>query len=62
MAAASRQTGIFRSQGTILTKAALAMQGLPAGPVRAPLIEATQTQRALLHDDLIAGEVEMTHT
>ena len=55
-------TGIFRSQGTILTKAALAMQGLPAGPVRAPLIEATQTQRALLHDDLIAGEVEMTHT
>ena len=55
-------TGIFRSQGTILTQAALAMQGLPAGPVRAPLIEATQTQRALLHDDLIAGEVEMTHT
>ena len=55
-------TGICRSQGTILTKAALAMQGLPAGPVRAPLIEATQTQRALLHDDLIAGEVEMTHT
>ena len=55
-------TGIFRSQGTILTKAALAMQGLPAGPVRAPLVEATQAQRALLHDDLIAGEVEMTHT
>lgn len=53
-------TGIFRSQGTILTKAALAMQGRPAGPVRAPLIEATQVQRALLHDDLIAGEVETT--
>ena len=29
-------TGMFRTQGVITTKAALALQGLPAGPLRAP--------------------------
>jgi len=50
-------TGMFRTQGVILTKAALAMQGLPGGPVRLPLIDATDEQRALLRLDLAAGGV-----
>lgn len=50
-------TGMFRTQGVILTKAALAMQGLPAGPVRLPLVDATQAQREQLRRDLAAGGV-----
>jgi 4-hydroxy-tetrahydrodipicolinate synthase len=50
-------TGIFRTQGVILTKAALQMQGLPAGPVRLPLIDATDAQRAVLREDLRAARV-----
>jgi 4-hydroxy-tetrahydrodipicolinate synthase len=34
-------TGIFRTQGTILVKAGLRARGLPAGPVRSPLVDAT---------------------
>src|SRR5918997_3767403 len=34
-------TGIFRTQGTILVKAGLRALGLPADPLRAPLVEAT---------------------
>src|SRR5215467_14979632 len=34
-------TGFFRTQGVILTKAALNILGLPAGPVRLPLVDAT---------------------
>jgi len=49
--------GVFRTQGAILTKAALAMQGLPAGPVRGPLVNATEEERATLRDDLAAGGV-----
>lgn len=30
---------MFRTQGVITTKAALALQGLPAGPLRLPLVE-----------------------
>jgi 4-hydroxy-tetrahydrodipicolinate synthase len=45
-------TGIFRTQGVILTKAALRIQGLPAGPVRLPLVDATPEQEAQLHVDL----------
>ena len=45
-------TGIFRTQGVILTKAALRIQGLPAGPVRLPLIDATPEQEAQLRVDL----------
>jgi len=48
--------GIFRGPGVILTKAALAMQGLPSGPVRLPLVDATTEQRAQLRVDLaLAG-------
>lgn len=45
-------TGIFRTQGAILIKAALRMQGLPAGPVRLPLVDATSEQQAQLRIDL----------
>ncbi len=50
-------TGMFRTQGVILTKAALAMQGLPSGPVRLPLVDATPEQIAQLRIDLAAGGV-----
>ncbi len=50
-------TGCFRTQGVILTKAALAMQGLPAGPVRLPLVDATDAQREQLRADLALGGV-----
>lgn len=51
-------TGMFRTQGVILAKAALALQGLPAGPVRAPLVDATEEQVAQLRADLAAAGVE----
>ena len=50
-------TGCFRTQGVILTKAALAMQGLPSGPVRLPLVDATEAQRDQLRADLALGGV-----
>ncbi len=49
--------GLFRTQGVILTKAALDLLGLPAGPVRAPLVDATPEQRERLREDLHAGGV-----
>lgn len=50
-------TGLFRAQGVIMTKAALNEQGLPAGPVRLPLVNATSDQIAMLRRDLAAGGV-----
>jgi 4-hydroxy-tetrahydrodipicolinate synthase len=50
-------TGIFRTQGTILVKAALRELGLPAGPVRLPLVDATPAQVAVLREDLAAAGV-----
>jgi 4-hydroxy-tetrahydrodipicolinate synthase len=50
-------TGIFRTQGAILVKAALALLGTPVGPVRLPLVDATDEQRAVLAQDLAAGGV-----
>jgi 4-hydroxy-tetrahydrodipicolinate synthase len=44
-------TGIFRTQGTILVKAAMNLLGLPAGPVRSPLVDATDQQVAQLKAD-----------
>src|SRR3954466_8607071 len=52
-------TGIFRTQGTILVKAALRELGLPAGPVRPPLVDATPEQLAQLRIDLAAGGVSL---
>lgn len=37
-------SGFFRTQGVILTKAALRLAGLPAGPVRQPLVDATDAE------------------
>ena len=51
-------TGIFRTQGAILTKAALNQLGLPAGPLRLPLVEATDAQIEQLRQDLGDGGVE----
>jgi 4-hydroxy-tetrahydrodipicolinate synthase len=53
-------TGIFRTQGVILTKAALRLQGLPAGPVRAPLVDATLDQIEQLERDLREGGVKLS--
>lgn len=44
-------TGFFRTQGVILTKAALALAGLPAGPVRPPLVDATDAEVEQLRTD-----------
>ena len=40
-------TGMFRTQGAILSKAALALTGAPVGGVRLPLVDATDEQRAV---------------
>ncbi|HEY2575334.1 MAG TPA: 4-hydroxy-tetrahydrodipicolinate synthase [Streptosporangiaceae bacterium] len=52
-------TGIFRNQGVIMTKAALGLLGLPGGPVRPPLANASEAEVARLHDDLAAGGVKL---
>lgn len=48
-------TGFFRAQGATLTKAALAMAGLPAGPMRPPLTDATPAQIEQLRTDMAAA-------
>ncbi len=48
-------TGIFRTQGAILVKAGLALQGRPVGGMRLPLIEATEHQISHLRLDLNAA-------
>jgi len=50
-------TGTFRTQGAILTKAALTLMGLPGGHTRLPLVDATDAQIAQLREDLRAGGV-----
>ncbi|WP_029433319.1 4-hydroxy-tetrahydrodipicolinate synthase [Blastococcus sp. URHD0036] len=50
-------TGIFRTQGVILVKAALRELGLPSGPVRPPMVDATPQQLDQLRTDLAAGGV-----
>lgn len=53
-------TGTFRTQGAILTKAALNLMGLPGGHTRLPLVDATPEQISQLRDDLLAGGVTLT--
>ncbi|MCW3813416.1 4-hydroxy-tetrahydrodipicolinate synthase [Micromonospora sp. DR5-3] len=48
-------TGVFRTQGVILVKAGLAAKGLPAGPVRPPLVDATAAELAQLRADCAAA-------
>ena len=52
-------TGMFRMQGVITTKAALNLQGLPAGPLRLPLVEATAAEIDRLRKDLASGGVHL---
>jgi 4-hydroxy-tetrahydrodipicolinate synthase len=51
--------GIFRNQGLVMTKAALSMLGLPAGPVRGPLLPASDSERLRLREDLTSGGVKL---
>lgn len=53
-------TGTFRTQGAIMTKAALTMMGLPGGYTRLPLVDATPAQIAQLREDLLAGGVKLS--
>jgi 4-hydroxy-tetrahydrodipicolinate synthase len=52
-------TGMTRTQGVITTKAALAMLGLPGGPVRPPIVDATAAEIEQLRADLVAGGVKL---
>jgi 4-hydroxy-tetrahydrodipicolinate synthase len=45
-------TGLFRTQGVILTKAALQLLGFAVGPVRLPLVDATVDEVVTLREDL----------
>jgi 4-hydroxy-tetrahydrodipicolinate synthase len=51
--------GTFKTQGAILTKAAMNLMGLPGGTTRLPLVDATPAQIATLREDLIAGGVPL---
>ncbi|MDT4978720.1 MAG: 4-hydroxy-tetrahydrodipicolinate synthase [Pseudonocardiales bacterium] len=48
-------TGIFRTQGTILVKAGLKLRGRNVGPVRLPLVDATEHEISHLREDLAAA-------
>jgi 4-hydroxy-tetrahydrodipicolinate synthase len=52
-------TGMFRAQGVITVKAALALRGLPGGPLRLPLVELGHEETAQLKKDLAAGGVQL---
>ena len=52
-------TGTFRTQGAILTKAAMSLMGLPGGTTRLPLVDATEAQFEQLRIDLTAGGVTL---
>jgi 4-hydroxy-tetrahydrodipicolinate synthase len=51
--------GLFRTQGVILVKAALRLQGLPGGPVRLPLVDATDEQLTTLRADLATAGISL---
>jgi 4-hydroxy-tetrahydrodipicolinate synthase len=48
-----------RTQGVIAVKAALSLLGLPGGPVRPPLVDATPEFTAALREDLVAGGIKI---
>jgi 4-hydroxy-tetrahydrodipicolinate synthase len=52
-------TGLFRNQGVIMTKAALGLLGLPGGPVRLPLSNATAAETERLRTDLAAAGIKL---
>jgi 4-hydroxy-tetrahydrodipicolinate synthase len=51
-------TGIFATQGCILVKAGLELQGRPVGGVRSPLIGATAAEIDALRASLLAAGLE----
>jgi 4-hydroxy-tetrahydrodipicolinate synthase len=51
--------GIFKAQGVILVKAGLAQLGLPSGPVRLPLVKATEEEIATLRDDAASAGITL---
>jgi 4-hydroxy-tetrahydrodipicolinate synthase len=51
--------GMTRMQGVVATKAALGMLGLPSGPVRLPLVDATPAEAERLREELTAGGVKL---
>ncbi|HEY7224325.1 MAG TPA: 4-hydroxy-tetrahydrodipicolinate synthase [Micromonosporaceae bacterium] len=51
--------GFFRTQGVILTKAALREQGLPSGPVRSPLVDASEAERDQLRADCALAGLQL---
>lgn len=51
-------TGIFRTQGTILVKAGLRLRGRDVGPVRSPLVDATEHEISHLRADLAAAGLD----
>jgi 4-hydroxy-tetrahydrodipicolinate synthase len=55
-------TGIFRTQGAILVKAGLRLQGRDVGPVRLPLVDATEEQIRQLRHDLQAAGIPVAST
>jgi 4-hydroxy-tetrahydrodipicolinate synthase len=52
-------TGIFRTSGTILVKAALTLLGRPAGPVRLPLVDATEAEISRLRTDCAVAGLQL---
>jgi 4-hydroxy-tetrahydrodipicolinate synthase len=52
-------TGIFRTQGAILVKAGLSVLGLPAGPVRPPLVDATADEIAQFRADCTTAGLDL---
>nr|WP_221378664.1 4-hydroxy-tetrahydrodipicolinate synthase [Actinoplanes polyasparticus] len=52
-------TGIFRVPGTMLVKAGLNAQGRPAGPVRSPLVDATEAELDQLRQDAAAAGIAL---
>ena len=48
-------TGVFATQGVILVKAGLRLQGRPVGGLRSPLVEATEAEAAALARSLEAA-------
>jgi 4-hydroxy-tetrahydrodipicolinate synthase len=52
-------TGMFRAPGVTTAKAALALRGLPAGPLRLPLVELDANGTEQLRRDLAAGGVHL---
>jgi 4-hydroxy-tetrahydrodipicolinate synthase len=52
-------TGMFRTQGVITCKAVLERLGLPAGPLRLPLVELSPEETEQLTRDLAAGGVQL---